>query len=151
MQVADMVFSWMKLGTFIFSNGCHALGFAVLLSNMKTSTLSWWVLLASRLSLGVNLSNIFVVHYMRGRLLLMPIEFHHIHVKRLELLRALFSFKEAEVKLRSWATPCASGSRQSWCPWWSIAPLRRTLAAGRRPPPVPLSLVPALSSYEILC
>ena len=95
-QVADMVFSWMKLGTFIFSNGCHALGFAVLLSNMKTSTLSWWVLLASRLSLGVNLSNIFVVHYMRGRLLLMPIEFHHIHVKRLELS---FLLEAAEAKV----------------------------------------------------
>lgn len=39
-----------------------------------------WFLAASRLSLGVNLVNIFAIHYLRGRVLEQPIEFNHIHV-----------------------------------------------------------------------
>eukprot|EP00913_Durusdinium_trenchii_P001074 g986.t1 len=83
--VAEMVFSPYKAGSFILSNCLHAVGIALLLNSMEkereaAESTSWWVLLASRLSLGINLSNIFVIHYIRGRLLLMPIEFHHIHV-----------------------------------------------------------------------
>jgi hypothetical protein len=81
--VADMKFSASKAATFLVSNCLHAVGVALLLNGMQKATAaapSWWVLLASRLSLGINLSNIFAIHYMRGRLLLMPIEFHHVHV-----------------------------------------------------------------------
>lgn len=80
--VADMKLSWTQCTSFIVSNSLHALGIALFLNGMKKDSEmpSRWVLLASRLSLGINLSNIFVIHYTRGRLLLMPIEFHHIHV-----------------------------------------------------------------------
>ncbi|CAJ1341059.1 unnamed protein product [Effrenium voratum] len=82
--VADMIFSPSKAATFAASNGLHACAIALLLGNMaqngSAATPSWWVMLASRLSLGVNLSNIFAIHYLRGRLMLMPVEFHHVHV-----------------------------------------------------------------------
>lgn len=39
-----------------------------------------WVLVASRLSLGVNLCNIFILHYVVGRFHDYPIEYSHVHL-----------------------------------------------------------------------
>ncbi|CAE7290646.1 unnamed protein product [Symbiodinium necroappetens] len=80
-----MVYSPEKIVGFFLGSGLHALGMALLFtewehSKKKVAAPSGWVLAMSRLSLGVNLTNIFALHYLRGRLLLMPIEFHHIHV-----------------------------------------------------------------------
>eukprot|EP00439_Symbiodinium_sp_Y106_P077273 s2862_g16.t1 len=84
-EVANMVYSPQKIVGFFLGSGLHALGMALLFtewehSKKKAVAPSGWVLAMSRLSLGVNLTNIFALHYLRGRLLLMPIEFHHIHV-----------------------------------------------------------------------
>ncbi|CAE8688447.1 unnamed protein product [Polarella glacialis] len=50
-----------------------------------------WVPAVSRLSLGVNLTNIFAIHYLRGRAMDQPIEFSHIHV----VLYTLFAWTAA--------------------------------------------------------
>merc|ERR1719329_1035295 len=47
----------------------------------------------SRLSLGINLVNIFAIHYLRGRILDHPIEFSQIHV----LLYTIFAWVAAAV------------------------------------------------------
>jgi len=77
----------------------HALGVALLLRALVSSNsltifssrsrgstnssgndgLPGWARAASRLSLSVNLTNIFALHYLRGRLLDHPVEFSHIH------------------------------------------------------------------------
>lgn len=68
---------------FFLREGLHALGIALLLRSFQadagTSTLPGWARCISRLSMSVNLTNIFVIHYVRGRWADHPIEFSHMH------------------------------------------------------------------------
>eukprot|EP00931_Biecheleriopsis_adriatica_P006452 TRINITY_DN107853_c0_g1_i1.p1 TRINITY_DN107853_c0_g1~~TRINITY_DN107853_c0_g1_i1.p1 ORF type:complete len:784 (-),score=69.65 TRINITY_DN107853_c0_g1_i1:5-2356(-) len=79
-------FSSTKAAIFMGCEGLHALGVTLLLFSQKggveggAGSPGWLVLGASRLSLGINISNIFVIQYVRGRTMIQPIEFNHIHV-----------------------------------------------------------------------
>lgn len=66
----------------------HAVGVALLLQSLKPETVSsrltgaafpGWARAISRLSLSINLTNIFTIHYVRGRLLDHAVEFSHVH------------------------------------------------------------------------
>jgi len=68
---------------FFLREGLHALGVALLIRSFKpeeiTGTYPGWARCISRLSLSVNLTNIFAIHYLRGRMLDHPVEFSHVH------------------------------------------------------------------------
>lgn len=81
----------------LLREGAHAVGIAVLLRSFElgigAGELPGWARVVSRLSLSINLTNIFAIHYLRGRLLDHPVEFSHVHV----LLYTVFAWGAAVV------------------------------------------------------
>merc|ERR1711865_1332081 len=82
---------------FYVREGLHALGIALLVRSFKPASIGesfpGWARCISRLSLSINLTNIFAIHYLRGRLLDHPVEFSHVH----GILYALFAWVAAIV------------------------------------------------------